>query len=50
VFSVRGPCLEDVRKYGNGTSLHLSSEVPREEQCGQKKNQKTYCVTLHALL
>jgi hypothetical protein len=49
VFSVRGPCREDTREYGNGNLLRLSSEVPREQQCGQKKNQKTWCVTLHVL-
>jgi hypothetical protein len=38
VFSVRGPCLEDIREYANGNSLDLSSEVPKKEQRGQKKN------------
>jgi hypothetical protein len=38
LFSVRGPCREDMREYGNGNWLHLSSQVPREQQCGQKKN------------
>jgi hypothetical protein len=38
VFSVRGPCRDDIREYGNETSLHLSSEAPRDQQCGQKKN------------
>jgi hypothetical protein len=38
VFSVRGLCREDIREYRNGNSRHLSSEAPREEQCGQKKN------------
>jgi hypothetical protein len=41
VFSVPGPCREDMRKYGNGNWLDLSSEVLREQQCGQKKKQKT---------
>jgi hypothetical protein len=30
--------------------LHLSSEVPREQQCGQKKNQKTVCDITRAVL
>jgi hypothetical protein len=38
VFSVRGPCREDMREYWNWNWLHLSSEVPREQQCSQKKN------------
>jgi hypothetical protein len=38
VSSVRGPCREDMREYGNLNWLLLSSEVPREEQRGQKKN------------
>jgi hypothetical protein len=32
VFSVRGPYGEDTRDYENRNSLHLSSEVPREQQ------------------
>jgi hypothetical protein len=36
LFSVSGPCREDMKEYGNWNSLHLSSEVPREQQCGQK--------------
>jgi hypothetical protein len=38
VFSVLGPCGEDMREYGNGNLLDLSSEVPKEQQCGQMKN------------
>jgi hypothetical protein len=41
VFSLRGPYREDKREYGNGNFLDLSSEVPREQQVDQKKNQKT---------
>jgi hypothetical protein len=48
VFSVRGLCREDMGEYGNVNRLHLSSEVPREQQCGQKNNMKT-SVTLHVL-
>jgi hypothetical protein len=38
VFSVCGPSRENMREYGNGNWLHLSSKIPREQQCGQKKN------------
>jgi hypothetical protein len=38
VPSVRGPCQEDIRNYWNGNSLHLISEVRREQQCDEKKN------------
>jgi hypothetical protein len=41
MFSVSGPCQEDIRRYGNGNWLHLISGVPSEHPCGQKKNQKT---------
>jgi hypothetical protein len=35
LFSMRGPCREDMREYGNGNLLHLSSKgtavSPEEE-------------------
>jgi hypothetical protein len=37
VFSVRGPCRDDE----TGMGIVLSSEVPREQQCGQKMNYET---------
>jgi hypothetical protein len=37
VFSVRGPCREDMGEYRNGNWLDLSSEVPREQQCGRRR-------------
>jgi hypothetical protein len=50
VFSVHGPWREDKREYGNGNWLHLSSEVPREQQCGQKETRKTVCDVTYAIV
>jgi hypothetical protein len=36
VFPVRGPCREDMREYGNGNWLHLSSEVPRDSSVARR--------------
>jgi hypothetical protein len=43
MFSVRGPCREDMREYRNRNSLHLSSEVPREQQWPEGELEDLVC-------